>query len=164
MAWNYEKSCDEPDAYKYGEGIYTPPAWSIGSKGFMQKVMYWEQAEARAVAYRNSTYADTYKANAINCWGALERAMTWEDASKIPEFRRQYIEWLAKKKDVDYQMGFQDVSEDSLPILQRIIAVGYRQLAKTAHPDLGGTVEDFNNLKTAKNQLDLVLKSLEDVL
>lgn len=153
MAWNWEKGCEEETPYQFGGGIYTPPNWD---KGLGKLVLAWEKAEA--IAKRSKS--KSYEREAIKCWEALEAEMTLDSAQS----RRDYLEWRARGKKLDSTMGFKPVDEDSLPLLNRIVSVGYRTMAKTAHPDLGGSDEEFRSLKQAKVQLDTILKEVEGIL
>ena len=170
MAWNYEKGCEEEMPYKYGSGLYTPPDYSSRPE-ILSVVLNWEKAEARVYCMRAMNRSPSYISwndTARHAWRRLEEQMigdTWDNNAKIPEFRRKYIEWLAKEVKIASDIGLCDpVSEESLPMLERIIAAGYRTLAKTAHPDLGGTDKDFRNLKIAKEQLDSMLAEVKDIL
>ena len=167
MAWNYEKGCEEPNPYSYNySGPYSSPQWD---SNILCEAREWEMAEIKvaiARTLRSTTPGSLQVAidGAIFACTKLESKMLWEDNLKIDEFRRKYMEWLAREGKLSHDIGLSYVHEDQLPLMERIIAVGYRQLAKTTHPDLGGSTEDFNNLKEAKNQLILVLGTVKDVL
>jgi len=155
MAWNYEKDCDEEAPYQFGTGIYTPPTWN---PVLADLVRAWEKAEAQCVWSKNRP--GVYTVRAIQLWEELEAAMV-QDTSKS---RREYLEWLARGKNLDAQMGFRDVEEKDLPLLNRIVNVGFRTIAKEVHPDLGGTDQQFMDLKQAKVQLDIILREMKDIL
>lgn len=162
MAWNYETGKEEPSPYTDPiGGIYSAPVYAAR---ISDQLFRWNKAETEAWYKRKSTTAFLYTCAAIREWERLERVMTWDDEATKAEFRRKYIEFLAKTDILDCDLGLKDLDVDSLPILQRIIAVGYRQLAKTAHPDMGGTTEEFNELRQGKVQLDSILKEVKDLL
>lgn len=162
MAWNYEKGCEEPTAYKFGSQLYTPPNWGSEAMGCARE---WEKREARAASSKRlPTRHITDTAEAICAWENLERAMNWQDVSKIPERRRQYLEWLAREEKVEVQMGFADVVDGDLPLMDRIIKEGFRSLSKTAHPDLGGSADKFRELKDASDKLKSIVAEVRDLL
>lgn len=47
---------------------------------------------------------------------------------------------------------------------ERIIAKGFRELAKTEHPDTGGTEQRFRELRDAKRQLDRMMEEVGEIL
>lgn len=164
MAWNYERGCDEPKAYPIGSTLYTPPPWKPET---IRDVMNWEAAEARVRQYPQGTnIRQEWNEKATLLWKRLEAVvMGWEKNAEIPEFRRRYMEWLAKEAGVEAEIGFVDeVSTEDLPMIERIIWEGFRKLAKTEHPDMGGTTDRFVALKNAKTQLDGILREVREVL
>ena len=166
MAWNYKTGREEDNPYPHGnkDGIYTPPPWKPEVR---RLVMDWERDEA-FLARTNNKFMDTWEMrneSATKSFRALERALVSQD--EIPEFRRRYMEWLATHTTVtqNQSLGFMDdLTMDQLPILDRIVQKGYRELARTEHPDLGGDAERFNKLQQAKVQLMAVLRELKEIL
>lgn len=165
MVWNYEKGCEEAVAYPSGSNVYTPPKWKNNAASAC--ALKWEEAEAKSHYYRNTKITgvkEHWDKEAATRWYELEKTMLWGQASQMPDFRRRYIEWLSKATEMDVQLGITDLAIDELPMMERIIAVGYRTLAKAEHPDLGGTPERFQKLKETKEKLDQVMKEVKDLL
>ena len=52
--------------------------------------------------------------------------------------------------ELDRRAAIQNASES---LVERIVSEGYRQLAKRAHPDAGGTAEDMKALGQAREWL-----------
>lgn len=167
MAWNYEKGCEEVVAYEYGKnGIYTPPNWK--NNHISGLAVRWEEAEAKAKYYDRPSALPTVRKywdeQAVSRWYELEKAMLWDKAAEVPDFRRKYVEWLSRATEMEVEMGISDVDINNLPMMQRMIALGFRQLAKETHPDLGGDPEQFMKVKDVKKQLDAVLEEVKDLL
>ena len=159
MAWNYEKGCDEPAPYNVLSGpLFTPnPNKLVDIAAARMEVHRWETNEAwlKQNYWRDK---DAGMKKVTESWERAEMAVAgWSDRAKLDTFRRGYLEWLAKGNSVADQVALSDLEIEQLPLLERIIAKGYRELAKTAHPDTGGTAEEFGKLRTAKMQLDRVL-------
>lgn len=75
----------------------------------------------------------------IERWGAsdmMERAFSAFEALPAPDRRKDWREALG------FPSGFTPCRED--------IEVGYRARAKRAHPDAGGSVDQFNELQQAR--------------
>jgi hypothetical protein len=169
MAWNWEKGCEEDDAYKHGGTVYSPPAWRQDVLGL---VVQWSRAEDKAERFKRR-YG--YEEEAVDLWYTLEARMVFDDEAKKSEFRRGYMEYLAKGQKVVDEIITDSLNrgimEDKLPYLERIIARGYRSLAKEVHPDVADNPEEaerfkeeFQNLKVARLQLDAILKEVKDIL
>lgn len=82
---------------------------------------------------------------------------------------RDYIDWLLEKRREDVKV-YEDeltrrdlVEQASQSVVERIVQAGYRELAKKAHPDTGGTTADFQALQAAHEQLKAILKEVERV-
>lgn len=86
----------------------------------------------------------------------------WDKASQHEKFRRGYIEWLASTDGVGDSLS--DLEIEQLPMIERIIARGYRELAKTEHPDVGGSEARFAALRKAKSQIDQVMREVGELL
>ncbi len=126
-----------------------------------QQTESWLRNDSGAYGRRSGTSVD----DAIRAWRNAEMAIAgWDQQSKIDAFRAGYLEWLAKGNQVADQVALTDLEIEQLPLLERIVARGYRELAKQEHPDTGGTSERFDRLKTAKLQLDRLLVEMKDIL
>ncbi len=162
MPWNYETGREEQAPYNGGEGgpvSCAPP--KIFSQGCME-ILLWEQAET---AWRMSRYwmPDTPVAGVLAIWEKAEMAVLgWDKASQKENFRRGYMNWLASTDGVGDALS--DLEIEQLPMIDRIIARGYRELAKTEHPDVGGTAARFAALRKAKAQLDQVMREVGELL
>lgn len=87
----------------------------------------------------------------------------------IQDVPLDYLEWmLAKcKQDVVLYQGEIErrelVESASLSTVEKIVQAGYRTLAKTAHPDSGGTTADFQALQAGMEQLKMILREVANV-
>lgn len=127
----------------------------------------WQQTEAwlknnsGSYGRRSSTTVN----DAVRDWEKAEMAIAgWQNRAKIDTFRAGYLEFLAKGNQVADQVALTDLEIEELPLLERIVAKGYRELAKSEHPDVGGDSARFDKLKTAKLQLDRLLVEMKDIL
>jgi hypothetical protein len=80
-----------------------------------------------------------------------------------------YFEWLigTRKKDIEAYQAELDrraaAEVASLTMTERIIVAGYRALAKTMHPDVGGSKEQFQELQGSYEQLKSVMVEVKGV-
>jgi F420-0:gamma-glutamyl ligase-like protein len=78
-----------------------------------------------------------------------------------------YLEWLisTRKKDIQTYQDELDrraaVELSSLSMVERIIQSGFRALAKTMHPDVGGSTEQFKELQGSYEQLKGILSEVK---
>lgn len=162
MPWNYETGREEPAPYTSGKsGPFSCAPPKIIRHGCLE-IMAWEQAET---AWHASRYwsASVPLIGVTNAWEAAEMAVIgWDKAGQKESFRRGYMEWLASTNGVGDSLS--DLEIEQLPMIDRIIARGYRELAKTEHPDVGGTAERFAALRKAKGQLDQVMREVGELL
>lgn len=88
------------------------------------------------------------------------------DLKDVP---RDYVEWLreARRKDLtEYEAELERrdlVEQAKTTMLERIVAEGFKSLAKKCHPDMGGTDSEFRELKSAHEQLKVALGVLKTV-
>lgn len=171
MGWNYETGREETDAYTVMSGpLLTPkPGMTLeGAKNIEKvriKIHLWENAESWLKSNKWRNDPERGKREVMKAWRDAEMAITgWDDRSQADSFRRGYLEWLAKGNQVADQVGLSDLEVDQLPLLERVVARGYRELAKTEHPDTGGTAERFSALRTAKLQLDRMMAEVGEIL
>ena len=86
---------------------------------------------------------------------------------ELGEVPREYVEWLleSRRKDVvlyEQELERRDLLEASAgDFLDKIVAEGFRQLAKREHPDTGGSAARFAELKAAQEQLRMLLGELK---
>lgn len=84
----------------------------------------------------------------------------------IQDVPRDYLEWLigTRRKDIDtYESEIarrEMVETASLSLVEQIAQEGYRQLAKRAHPDTGGSQAQFLALQGAFEQLKAILREV----
>jgi hypothetical protein len=77
-------------------------------------------------------------------------------ASQVPE---EYLMWLRdssedKIRKVDNELARRRALEEaSMSLAERLIAEGYRSMAKKAHPDAGGDPDEFRRLTSARAAL-----------
>ena len=89
-----------------------------------------------------------------------------KELSDVP---RDYLEWMVSKCKTDlatYQgeLDRRDSQEAATQTdLERLVQAGYRELAKKAHPDAGGSKESFLALQGAYEQLKVVLRELKEI-
>lgn len=80
---------------------------------------------------------------------------------------RSYLEWLIEqnKKDIKlYQdeLDRRDLAEQgTLSMTEKIVQAGYRELAKKLHPDTGGSVKEFQELRASFEGLKEALEGLK---
>lgn len=177
MPWNYEKGCDEAVAYtalnSHG-GPLTPRAGPIidpdrtreDQATMVARVHDWQQKETwLKLKHGGTRYRKTTVEECIDVWEKAEMAIAgWDRHGKIDSFRAGYLEWLAKGNQVADQVALSDLEISELPLLERLVAKGYRELAKTEHPDAGGDSDRFDKLKNAKLQLDRLLVEMREIL
>jgi hypothetical protein len=88
---------------------------------------------------------------------------------EISDVPRDYLEWMVSKCKTDlatYQgeLDRRDSQEAATQTdLERLVQAGYRELAKKAHPDAGGSKESFLALQGAYEQLKVVLRELKEI-
>lgn len=174
MAWDYEKGCEVPNAYanKPGSTLYSPP-----TKGFPKRhrglasvyivaemgvtaINYTQMKQAHIIEVKNRAESAFIK--------LVEEIMNWQGIADDPQVRTKFLEWLtienkAIAMNID-GMSISDVDINKMPMMERIIATGYKKLATKMHPDLGGTTEDFQELTDAHSTLKVVLKEVKDLL
>ncbi len=166
MAWNYETGQEELNPYSGGHGPQSTGFYKQGC----QEILRWEEAE---IAWREGwcpaqflpreTWTKAAWGRVLATWEEAEMAVIgWDKRSEADNFRRGYITWLALSNGSSITLS--DLDIDALPLLERIIAKGYRELAKTEHPDVGGSPERFAALREAKGQLDKVMEEVGDLL
>ncbi len=176
VSWNYEKGCEEPMAYTALSGgtvltprpglIIDPERTREDQAAMVAKVHDWQQKETNLKLNNSGNrYRKTTVEECIAAWEKAEMAIAgWDRHSKIDSFRAGYLEWLAKGNQVADQVALSDLEISELPLLERVVAKGYRELAKTEHPDAGGDSERFDKLKNAKLQLDRLLVEMREIL
>lgn len=87
-----------------------------------------------------------------------------KDLKDVPH---DYVEWLRKRAEDDlkiYQGELErreSLEAASEGIMERIVKEGFRALSKKAHPDAGGTTQDFLELKGGQESLLEILKELK---
>lgn len=86
---------------------------------------------------------------------------------ELGEVPVDYLEWMVNKCKGDLKT-YQDELERrtllevaSQSTLEKIVSAGFRELAKKAHPDAGGSPKDFLELKAAQEQLKVILQELK---
>jgi len=175
MAWNFEKGCEEPNPYTAVTGgtVLTPRPGPVidperareDQAEMVSRVHAWQQNESWLKNDSGPWRKKVTEAEVIASWERAEMAIAgWQNHSKIESFRAGYLEWLAKGTQVADQVTLTDLQIEELPMLERVVAKGYRELAKTEHPDAGGSDERFDKLRTAKLQLDRLLVEMKDIL
>jgi hypothetical protein len=86
------------------------------------------------------------------------------ELSAVPS---DYLEWLisTRKKDIQTYQDELDrravVELSSLTMVERIIQSGFKTLAKTMHPDAGGTTAGFQELQGSYEQLKGILTEVK---
>lgn len=89
-----------------------------------------------------------------------------QDIALVPA---DYIQWLlgkAKQDVADYEGELarrEAVETANTSIAERIVKAGFRELAKTLHPDKGGDAKEFQELTKANEQLKMVLEEIKNV-
>lgn len=80
-----------------------------------------------------------------------------------------YLEWMIERNNLSNQR-FQNELErraavelQSLDDTERIVRTGFRELAKKAHPDQGGSNEAFLALRSAYEALLVAVKTMKEV-
>lgn len=174
MAWNYEKGCEESVAYTVlGRGPVTPPPGFVtdtitGGKNLeavQMAVHKWQNNESWLKSGKWKNNPEHGQRETLKSWRQAEMAIAdWLKKGDTEKFRSGYLEWLAKGNQVADDLGLTEVEIEKLPAIERIIAKGYRELAKEAHPDTGGTPEKFRELRGAKLQLDRMLSEVGELL
>lgn len=161
MAWNYETGREEAMPYVGGVGPQSCPPPKFYKKGCLE-ILRWEDLEA--AWYRDRNWTKTYTPETvIQSWENAEMGVIgWDKRAQVENFRRGYIDWLATQDGVADALS--DLEIEQLPLIERIIARGYRELSKTEHPDVGGTTQRFAQLREAKKQLDQVMQEIGDLL
>jgi hypothetical protein len=80
-----------------------------------------------------------------------------------------YIEWLISTRKKDIEMYQRELDRrataelSTMTMVERIIQSGYRSLAKTMHPDAGGTTEGFQELQGSYEQLKGILSEVKRI-
>lgn len=89
-----------------------------------------------------------------------------QELSDVP---RDYLEWMVSKCKGDLKLYSDELERRDLlevtaqTTLEKIISVGFRELAKKAHPDAGGNPKEFLELKAAQEQLKVIIQELKEV-
>lgn len=52
------------------------------------------------------------------------------------------------------------LEEDQMPLVEKLVHAGYKALARSAHPDVGGTDDQFKALQAAYEQLKAAVKAV----
>jgi len=78
-----------------------------------------------------------------------------------------YLEWLIETRKKDIRL-YQDELDrraaaelSSLTMVERIIQAGYKSLAKSFHPDVGGDANQFRELQGSYEQLKGILSEVK---
>lgn len=80
-----------------------------------------------------------------------------------------YFEWLIETRKKDIQLYQAEIDRRAamevanLTMTEKIIQAGYRVLAKTMHPDVGGSKEQFQELQGSYEQLKSVMSEVKAV-
>jgi len=83
-----------------------------------------------------------------------------QDIQDVP---LDYLEWLAGTADL-IKAAREEIErrkaaeEASLPVVEKLIRAGYLSLAKTCHPDVGGTVDAMREVNAAAELLRELVK------
>lgn len=56
----------------------------------------------------------------------------------------------------------QQVEEAELPLVERIVAIGFRELSKSIHPDKGGSQEEMQKLGASRDLLREAIRVLKE--
>lgn len=81
----------------------------------------------------------------------------------VSDIPRDYLEWLIGSREKEIASFKAEIERrelveaSSVSMVERLIAEGYRSLAKKLHPDTGGTAEEFTALKAASEQLKAII-------
>jgi hypothetical protein len=166
MPWDYETGREESTPYSYsGKGGPLSPKAVIWSDNSLYLYSMWQAVESEA-ARCTSRDKVLLMAQAAVRFKTLEANMTFYDSVKTAEARREYISWLAKKNGTKWQpppVTERDIV-DSLPFLNQLVHHGFRTLAKSAHPDKGGSTAEFERLKKARDVLDNLIKEVGEAI
>jgi DnaJ-class molecular chaperone len=87
------------------------------------------------------------------------------DVADVPD---DYVDYMvqAKRKDVqfweDEQRRRELMREAEMPMIEKMIKVGYRTLAQQYHPDHGGDEETMRQLNAAMAQLSELISAARD--
>ncbi len=179
IGWNFEKGCEETNAYTVlsSGSLFTPKPGPVIDPDLSRQehmevvaaVHKWQQTEAwlknNAGSHGGRWGKKVTTDDAVRDWEKAEMAIAgWQKRAQLDTFRSGYLEFLAKGNQVADQVALTDLEIEALPLLERIVAKGYRELAKSEHPDVGGDAGRFDKLKTAKLQLDRLLVEMGEVL
>ena len=87
-----------------------------------------------------------------------------KDLSDVPE---DYLGWLIDTRKKELQVYEAEVArrkaveEASQSDLEKLIQAGYRALAQKAHPDKGGSAQEFQALQAAYEQAKMLLQEVK---
>lgn len=157
MPWNYETGKEEFNPYPE-RSVYKPDL-----------VKEWREAEEYTLkrVVQGGVVPRLEAQNLILAWEKAEGYIImskFQDLSKMSSFRNGYIAWLEAEEYKKSQQVLPEASIDQLPMINRIIAKGFRELAKDLHPDVGGNAKRFDELREAKANLDRIVREVEDLL
>lgn len=85
----------------------------------------------------------------------------------IHDVPQDYLEWLKNKAEEDIVridrelMRREDIEKASQSTVEKLVAEGFRSLAKKLHPDHGGTAEQFRDLQAARERLNVILREIK---
>lgn len=86
------------------------------------------------------------------------------NGSDIRDVPREYLEWLLESNrnmvgalEAELQRR-DDLDEASMSWMERVVTTGYKTLAKSHHPDIGGSAEDMKRINSAAEELRLLLR------
>lgn len=88
---------------------------------------------------------------------------------EIADVPREYLDWLFKANEdinavIRTELERRDALEsDQMSTIERIVHAGYRDMARKAHPDAGGTNKEFQDLRAGYEQLKVILTELRSV-
>lgn len=86
------------------------------------------------------------------------------NGSDIRDVPREYLEWLLESNRnmvdaVESELQRRDeLEEASMSWMERIVSTGYKTLAKTNHPDIGGSSDDMKRINSAAEELRRLLR------
>jgi len=96
--------------------------------------------------------------------------------SRLRDVPADYVEWLidGKESEIAFYKGELKRREEeealrllaeeaNTPLVERMANEGFRQLARTFHPDAGGTTEQFQQLQAAKEKLKQIFELAKSV-
>jgi hypothetical protein len=87
------------------------------------------------------------------------------DLADVPD---DYVDYMVQQKRKDLQLWEEEqrrrelMREAELPMIEKVIKVGYRTLAQQYHPDHGGDEETMRQLNAAMAQLSDLMTAARD--